>query len=99
MTGLRTIFADELRKLAVWEKGVPIPGRDASEWRRDEFGGAMRYSDYGNRSSDYGWEVDHIRARALGGTDDISNLRPLRCVVNAGLGGLLGSALGKRQVR
>lgn len=62
---------------AVWTKGRVIFGYDRNVWRQDDYGGYMRRSDYGNRDSEYGWEIDHIVTIANGGTDDLSNLRPL----------------------
>ena len=97
MFGLPPPGSDERRKRTVWNKGTPIPGYDPNVWRRDAHGNAMRFSDHGNRDSKYGWEIDHIRAVALGGSDDLSNLRPLRCSVNASLGGILGNALTGRR--
>lgn len=96
MTRLASILAgsqhDENKKLTVWIKGHPIPGYDPSEWRRDDFDSAMRYSDYGNRNSDYGWELDHFPVPAsMGGLDEISNLRPLNWKNNARHGGFLGN--------
>ena len=61
----------------IWRKGNTILGRNPSIWRRDDFGRAMRYSDYGDRSSEFGWEVDHIQPKEFGGSDNIDNLRPL----------------------
>lgn len=61
----------------VWRKGHPIKDYDPNRWRRDDFGRAMKYSEYGNRNSDYGWEIDHIKPKADGGSDDLGNLRPL----------------------
>lgn len=77
----------------VWRKGIPIPGYDPAVWRRDEYGNAMRRADHGNRASRYGWEIDHILPRALGGGDGIANLRPLHHRTNARMGGLLGTLL------
>jgi len=32
---------------------------------------------YGDRKSEYGWEIDYIIPKSLGGKGDIHNLRPL----------------------
>jgi hypothetical protein len=77
----------------VWAKGRAIPNYSSAEWRWDDNGAVLRYAEYGNRSSKYGWEIDHILPVALGGGDHISNLRPLHCVTNSTAGGLLGAAL------
>ena len=74
---------DELAE-KVWLKGEIVTEKDNNgnafspdEWRRDDDGKAIRHDDYGNRDSDFGWEIDHIRAVSDGGSDDIRNLRPL----------------------
>jgi hypothetical protein len=59
----------------VWEKGKVVAGVDSSEWRKDECTAWMSMSEYGNRNSDYGWEIDHISPN---GGDGLSNLRPLQ---------------------
>jgi hypothetical protein len=85
---------DDYKKRMVWEKGTAILGFDAAIWRYDAAYRVIRFSDYGDRSSPYGWEFDHYPvAVALGGSDDLANLRPLHYVTNAGLGGSLGNAL------
>ena len=81
----------ELLKHAVWAKGTPIPGYAPDTWRRDAYGTAMKYSDFGNRESEYGWERDHIVALALGGPDTADNMRPLHWRANASLGGRLSN--------
>ena len=83
----------ESRKRAVWSKGHKVLGFDPSIVRQDDKGYRIYYAEYGNRLSEYGWEIDHITPVALGGPDDISNLRPLHWRANARLGGLLGSWL------
>jgi HNH endonuclease len=61
----------------VWSKGIVIGGNDALLWRKDEFGAWILRSHYGRRDSEYGWEIDHIKPVSEGGTDALSNLRPM----------------------
>ena len=85
------LFSDDRLNLAVWTKGTPIPGYPSNIWRRDAYGNIMKYSDFGNRASEFGWERDHVVAVALGGTDTINNMRPLHWRANASLGGMLSN--------
>ena len=73
----------EETKILVWNKGTVIPNYNQDTWRRDVNGNAISFAAYGNRNSDYGWEIDHIVQVASGGTDAPSNLRPLHWRVNA----------------
>lgn len=89
--GLNTIAAEakERRKVAAWNKARPVFGYDPGAVRMDDHGWVIAWPEYGNRDSDYGWEIDHIHPVALGGSDSLDNLRALHWRVNAGLGGLL----------
>ncbi len=59
----------------VWLKAKP-EGEEAEE-KPDVCATLMRREDYGNRESEFGWEVDHISPVSKGGTDDLVNLQPL----------------------
>jgi hypothetical protein len=94
--GLFGLGQAEAKKAAAWAKARPaglsgaIIGGDV---RIDDFGNLIRWQDYGNHTSQYGWEIDHTHPSALGGSDHHSNLRALHCKTNRGLGGMLGNAL------
>lgn len=59
----------------VWEKGKIVFGNDHNVWRKDECDAWIGRQSYGDRTSQYGWEIDHI---SPGGPDTLSNLRPLQ---------------------
>ena len=73
---------EERERDSVWHKGHIIDGKDPALWRRDDYGCPMRYTDYGDRDSPFGWEKDHIIPKAEGGSDELINLRPLSWVAN-----------------
>lgn len=64
---------------AVWNKGRIIQNNDPAQWRKDTCGAWIARNQYGNRDSDYGWEIDHINPN---GGDAISNLQPLQWANN-----------------
>lgn len=67
----------------VWEKGTVVAGNKPNDWRKDQCGAWIGRSYYGNRNSQYGWEIDHIKPESKGGGDELSNLRPLQWENNA----------------
>ena len=83
----------EQHKQLVWEKGRIVLGRSPNIWRHDDFGNLISYPDYGDRSSPFGWEIDHRNPSALGGSENLANLRPLHWRANARVGAVLAHAL------
>jgi len=59
---------------SVWEKATRQPGFET--FSLDHRGATINVFEYGQRSA-YGWIIDHIVPLTQGGTDDVSNLRPL----------------------
>ena len=95
--GLRRVlglsYDDIDMKCVVWNKAQVIPGRNPDEFRRDDLGNVIRFQEYG-MNTPRGWHYDHFPTpAALGGSDEISNLRPLHWRANTVLGGLLGGLL------
>lgn len=69
--------------LAVWRKALIVSGQDSRILRKDVCGAWIKLSDYGNRNSEFGWEIDHVIPAANGGSDMLDNLRPLHWQNNA----------------
>ncbi|MGI9240357.1 MAG: hypothetical protein ACR2RV_06120 [Verrucomicrobiales bacterium] len=60
----------------VWKFASTVEGNDPELWRKDEFGAWIQRLDYGNRHSEFGWEVcDTSLGRGEGG---IVALRPMQ---------------------
>lgn len=64
----------------VWEKAQPVAGENPEYVRKDLCGAIIRRELFGKTSEKLsgGWEIDHIKPLAQGGTDDFLNLQPLQ---------------------
>lgn len=77
----------EYVKEAVWNKARIVPGViNSSELRQDIAGAWIKKSEYGNRQSPWGWEIDHIKPESLYGSDNLDNLQPLQWENNVSKG-------------
>ena len=71
-------------KRACWARTSPVSTQLASwEFRKDCLGNLVRYNDFGNRHSPFGWELDFIVSRSAGGSSDSENLQALHWKANA----------------
>lgn len=69
----------------IWNKGFIILGKDPNKYRKDVNGNVMYRSSYGKYSK-MGWNVDHKKAKANGGSDSIRNLQPMNSRANSSKG-------------
>lgn len=80
------MFNKEIIK-RVWGKALPLLNDDPNRVRKDKCGAWIVFDEYGNRNSQFGWEIDHIIPISKGGTDEIENLQPLQWENNVAKGG------------
>ena len=89
-------FSESLERSLIWQKARPLQDRVRfpwPEWGMDEYGNIMRQSHHGDRSSPYGWEIDHTFPTSFGGPDIYANKRSLHWRANVGLGGIARALL------
>lgn len=65
----------------IWDKGTVIPGKNPDLYRADKFGNTMYKPSYGLYSP-MGWNVDHSKPQAEGGTNHLNNLQPMNSRAN-----------------
>lgn len=62
----------------VWEKANALPGFDPNKTRQDVAGARIDWGAYGDTDSPFGWEIDHQKPVAKGGSNHLDNLLPLQ---------------------
>ncbi len=63
---------------SIWKRDAEMEGLDPKLFRKDACGAVMARSQYGMRDSNFGWEIDHVYPIAMGGDDNIENLRAMQ---------------------
>ncbi len=58
-------FAILAVRIQAWEGCARIPGCDKAMWRQDAAGRVIRWSDFGDRFSRYGWEMRDLPTGGL----------------------------------
>ncbi len=80
-----TICAAHRKREQVWNTARTIVGKNPAVYRTSEDNKPIYYHSYGQPSA-MGWDVDHIRPKSKGGSDDIGNLQTLTSHLNRGIG-------------
>ncbi len=62
----------------VWNSARVEEGYNPDRFRKDACGAWIIRNQYGRSDTIYGWEIDHIYPQALGGKDDLFNLRAMQ---------------------
>lgn len=73
---MTTFIVSDMNKRFTWMKAARIEGKDPAVWRQDALGKLMRYCDYNNENSEYGWEIYRPVPLSRGGVDNLSNMFP-----------------------
>ena len=75
---------NDTEKARIWDKAERCGiENEKNGFRKDQCGAWIKFSEYGNRNSKYGWEIDHIKPASKGGDEVINNARPLHWKNNA----------------
>ena len=78
-------MATKEQKEKTWNNAKLIRGKDKDVYRQDPYGNTMYKPSHG-KSSAMGWDVDHIKPQAQGGSDATRNLQALNSSVNRSKG-------------
>ncbi len=78
-------MATKAQREKAWDNAKKIRGKDPAQYRQDPYGNAMYKSSHG-KSSEMGWDVDHIKPKSKGGKDTTKNLQALNSSTNRSKG-------------
>ena len=70
-------------KRAAWARTNPVQNQPNSwDFRKDVLGNLIRYADFGNRQSPFGWELEQFGMRSTSADND--NVQALHWKANTG---------------
>lgn len=78
-------MATKSQKDRVWNKAAKARGKNPNLYRKDPYGNLMYKPSHG-KSSEMGWDIDHIKPRSKGGSNRTHNLQALNSSVNRSKG-------------
>jgi len=81
-------MATKEQKEKAWNNAKKISGKNSDKYRKDPYGKTMYKSSHG-KSSDMGWDVDHIKPKSKGGKDTTKNFQALNSSINRSKGATL----------
>lgn len=63
----------------LWNKADIEEGFNPDKWRKDFAGAWIQRDQFGlsGAQAPFGWAVDHLKPKSLGGNDDVDNLVPV----------------------
>ena len=68
-----------------WDKASKVRSKNPDAWRKDPYGNLIRKGSY-RTIGEFGWEVDHIKPKSKGGSDNTKNLQAVNAKKNRSLG-------------
>ena len=69
-----------------WGKATKVDGFNPDNIRKDSCGAWIIRGQYSSRDSIYGWEIDHVYPKSLGGDEHPDNLRAMQWENNVAKG-------------
>jgi hypothetical protein len=74
-------YSTHAKRVSIWSRAAPIPGCDKAIWRCDDQGRIIRWSDFEDRFSRYGWTILRERGESrLAQTLGLSAAKPVHVI-------------------